>query len=406
MTKYIFPKKTIHDISLNNKRVLLRADFNVPLNEDGEIDSDFRIKATLPTITYLLKQKAEVVIIAHLGRPDGKIQKKLSLEPVANRLADLLGQQINFINECIGDKVSVNLKNTEPGRVTLLENVRFHKGEEQNDLNFAKELIKSSHPDYVVQDGFGVVHRAHASTTGISNLCPAVAGDLLKSEVEALEGAIKHPQKPLVAIIGGAKIDDKMPLIERFLKEADTILVGGALANTFLKCAGVKIGKSIFEADQAKEVELILKNAKKDQIVLPVDVGVSKSVSEHAGRADCNLKHIHADEYILDIGPVTADLFSDYINKAGTVIWNGTLGYAENPRFAKGSAIIARSISSQHPSIASIIGGGDTADFVMQWQQANKKAKFSHISTGGGASLELLSGKKLPGIEALMDRDK
>lgn len=402
--QYVFPKKTIKDIDVRQKRVLLRADFNVPINEHGEIDSDFRIVAGLETINYLLKHKAEVVILAHLGRPEGKVVNKLSLKPIARHLEDLLGQKVNFIDSCIGDKVKQVLKDDKFGQVILLENIRFYPEEELNSHEFSSQLIDSIKPDYIVQDGFGVVHRAHASTEGISRLKPAVAGLLLEKEVTMLSRAIDHPRKPLVAIIGGAKISDKLPLIERFLATADTILVGGALANTFLHCQGLKIGKSFCEADQDDEVHKILRMAKPGQVVLPVDVAVAKEVSEHAQRHDCKLEYVHSDEYILDIGPVTAELFSQYVFKAGTVIWNGTLGYAENARFAKGSAIIAQALSSNFPSLESIIGGGDTADFVLDWQKHNKNANFSHISTGGGASLELLSGQKLPGVEALMDK--
>lgn len=403
-SKNQFHKKTIKDLALDNKRVLLRADFNVPLDEDGEIASDFRIKSTLPTIEYLLKHKAEVVILAHLGRPGGKREKSLSLEPIAKKLGELLKKPVEFIDDCIGDRVSAGLGKTHPGRVTVLENTRFHEGEEKNDPKFAKELIEAPQPDYVVQDGFGVVHRAHASTEGISHLKPAVAGLLLENEVSSLTAAIAHPKKPLVAIIGGAKISDKLPLIERFLKEADTILVGGALANTFLKCQGHKIGQSVCEDDQNSEVNKILSKAKKDQVILPVDVAAAGEVNEHASRTDSSLEHVGQDEYILDTGPITNEHFKHYIENAGTVIWNGTLGYAENPRFAKGSAVVAQTLSKHYPSLESIIGGGDTADFVLDWQQHNKGARFSHISTGGGASLELLSGKKLPGIEALLDK--
>ena len=288
--------------------------------------------------------------------------------------------------------------------MTVLENLRFHAGEEANDPQFAKALISAVEPDYVIQDGFGVVHRAHASTEGISHLKPAVAGLLLEKEVVALEGAMVHPQKPLVAVLGGAKIADKLPLIERFLKEADIILVGGAIANTFLKFMGHHIGKSVYDAEGEPEVNRILNLAKPGQLVLPKDIAVSHVVDEHAKRTDCRIDHMHTNEYILDIGLASAELFCQHVEQAGTVIWNGTLGYAENARFAKGSARLAQVLSQNFPSLQSIIGGGDTADFVLDWQKHNKKAQFSHISTGGGASLELLSGKSLPGVEALLEK--
>ena len=401
---FVFPKKTVKDLELHNKRVLLRADFNVPLNEAGKIDSDFRMTATLPTIEYLLKRQAEVVIVVHLGRPEGRTVPSLSLEPIAQHLGDLLKREVGFIDDCIGDKVKAGLGSVRPARVTVLENLRFHAGEEANDPQFAKALISAVEPDYVIQDGFGVVHRAHASTEGISHLKPAVAGLLLEKEVVALEGAMVHPQKPLVAVLGGAKIADKLPLIERFLKEADIILVGGAIANTFLKFMGHHIGKSVYDAEGEPEVNRILNLAKPGQLVLPKDIAVSHVVDEHAKRTDCRIDHMHTNEYILDIGLASAELFCQHVEQAGTVIWNGTLGYAENARFAKGSARLAQALSQNFPSLQSIIGGGDTADFVLDWQKHNKKAQFSHISTGGGASLELLSGKSLPGVEALLEK--
>ncbi len=400
---YHFSKKTITDIDVSGKRVLLRADFNVPLGERGNIDSDFRIRQTLPTLQYLLKQKATIIITAHLGRPDGKPDASASLQPVAKCLAQLLDHPVEFVSDCIGDGPRQAVKKAKPGSVLLLENVRFHPGEEANDPAFAKALVAAAQPDYIVQDGFGVVHRAHASTEGVSHLKPAVAGLLLAKEVTRLSAAIDHPQKPLVAVIGGAKISDKLPLIERFLSVADTILVGGALANTFLKQAGVEIGKSLYEPHQEDEVDRILKKARPGQILLPVDVAVASKVDIHAARHESKLDHIHPNESILDLGPVTTDLFTHVIAEAATVIWNGTLGYAENPRFAKSSAAVAQTLASHYPSLTSIIGGGDTADFVLDWQTHNKNAQFSHISTGGGASLELLSGKKLPGVETLLN---
>lgn len=402
MSTYHFPKKTIKDIDVEGKRIFLRADFNVPLDEDGKIDSDFRIVKSLPTIEYLAKHKAEVVIAAHLGRPEGKRDPKLSLKPVAARLEKFLKRDVAFVPDCVGDRVKQALKKVAPGKVTLLENVRFHKGEEANDPAFAEALKESSQPDYVVQDGFGVVHRAHASTEGISHLVPAVAGFLLETEVSELTKAIKHPQRPLVAVLGGAKISDKLPLVERFINEADTILIGGAMANNFLRHEGYKIGKSVYEADQEAEVKRIIKLAKKDQLVLPVDVATAKEIDEDARRHDCSLDGVEADDYILDVGFETMRQFHDHLTRAGTVIWNGTLGYAEAKQFSQSSDVIAASLSGQYPSLASIIGGGDTADYVLEWLKTHPTRHFTHISTGGGASLELLSGKKLPGVEALL----
>jgi phosphoglycerate kinase len=404
MSNYRFPKKTVRDIDVDGKRVLLRTDFNVPLDEDGKIDSNFRIVKSLPTIEYLKKHNADVVILAHLGRPDGKKVAHLSLKPIAKELQKLLGSEVEFVAECIGDQVKQALKKIVPRRVTVLENVRFHAQEEDNDTDFARALVESTMPDFVVQDGFGVVHRAHASTEGISHIVPAVAGLLIETEVSELTKAIKHPARPLVAVLGGAKISDKLPLVEEFLKSADTILIGGAMANNFIKYAGHVIGKSVYEADQEDEVGRIVKKAKKDQLYIPVDVATAKAVDEDQHRHDCGLDDVKADDYILDIGFETMRLFHDHLRKAGTVIWNGTLGYAENPQFSQSSAVIADSLSTQYPGLTSIIGGGDTADYVLEWQQKHPGKQFTHISTGGGASLELLSGEKLPGVEALLNR--
>jgi phosphoglycerate kinase len=404
MSTYRFQKKTLRDIDVDGKRVLLRADFNVPLDEDGTIDSNFRIVKSLPTIEYLVKHKADVVILAHLGRPDGKKVAHLSLKPIAKELEKLLGSEVGFVAECMGDQVKQALKKIVPHRVTVLENVRFHAQEEDNDPDFARAIVESTTPDFVVQDGFGVVHRAHTSTEGISHIVPAVAGLLLETEVSELTKAIKHPARPLVAVLGGAKISDKLPLVEEFLKTADTILIGGAMANNFIKHAGHKIGKSVYEPDQEAEVTRIVKQAKKDQLFIPVDVATAKAVDEDVQRHDCGLDDVKTDDYILDIGFETMRLFHEHLRKAGTVIWNGTLGFAENPQFSQSSAVIADSLSSQYPGLTSIIGGGDTADYVLEWQQKHPGKHFTHISTGGGASLELLSGEKLPGVEALLNR--
>ncbi len=402
--RYQFPKKTIRDIDVHGKRILLRADFNVPMDEKGNITSDYRIVQTIPTITYLLERGCEVVIMTHLGRPGGKQVASDSLAPIASVLEDLLGRKVTFLEDCIGDGVHQALKRFIPGRVTLLENLRFHAGEEANDLEFAQALQQAIRPDYIVQDGFGVVHRAHASTEAIDHLVPAVAGLLLENEVISLETAITHPHHPLVAIIGGAKISDKIELIEKFLSVADTILIGGAMANTFLKYQGHDIGRSIYEEGQEPHIKKIFQKAAKGQIVLPVDVAVATEIEPEAKRRDCSLGEVQKDDYILDLGFETMRLFNGYLKDAATVIWNGTLGYAELPQFAQCSAVLAQSLSDQHGSLVSIIGGGDTADFVLNWQIKHPDTHFSHISTGGGASLELMSGKNLPGIEALLDK--
>ncbi len=403
MNTYIFPKKTIKDIEVKNKRILLRADFNVPQDDDGQITSDFRMTQTLPTLHYLLKQGCTIIIIAHLGRPDGKRNEKLSLHPIYAHLKELLpGVTIQFAADTVGDLAWQTCKQAPKRSIVLLENLRFDPGEEANDPEFAGSLKRVSGADYFVQDAFGVVHRAHASTEAITHLLPSVAGLLLAQEVTSLESVMLSPAHPLVAVIGGAKISDKIGFIERLLKVADTILIGGAMANTFLKQQGHGIGKSLYEPGQQKEIATILQKAKPDQVILPIDVGVATELTKDSHRHDRNLDAVQAGEYILDVGFETMRLFNTYISSAATVIWNGPLGMTELPQFVQSSEVLATAIAQQYGSLTSVIGGGDTADFVLDWQESHKTAQFSHISTGGGASLELMSGQKLPGIEALI----
>lgn len=398
---YSFPKKTIRDVAMHDKRILLRADFNVPLDDNGVISSDYRITQTIPTIRYLLERECEVIIISHLGRPEGKKEPKFSLLPVAERLSKLLNLPVEFISEGLGDNSKQALKKAAPGTVKLLENIRFYPGEESNDLEFAKQIIQVIQPEYVVQDGFGVVHRAHASTEGISHLKPAVAGLLLEKEVVTIESAMSSPARPLVTVLGGAKISDKLPLVERFMEKADTILIGGAMANTFLKASDYPVGKSLVDEDGLSMAQAMIKKAKKDQVILPVDVAVGDEIGPSATRHDTSLSEVGDKEAILDIGFETMRVFIQHLSSASTVIWNGPMGYAESPAFAQGSGVIAEALS-QSEDITSIIGGGDTADFVLDWQSNHEGAEFTHISTGGGASLELMSGQKLPGVEALI----
>lgn len=402
---YKFTKQTIKDIAVHGKTILLRADFNVPLDSSGAIASDYRIIQTLPTINYLLERGCRLVIMAHLGRPVGVVNAAESLEPVYHRLQQLLpAVTIDFAADCINDQARQLCKQLQPGSIILLENLRFHPGEETNDPAFAASLKRVSQADYFVQDGFGTVHRAHASTEAIGHILPAVAGLLLEREVTTLQSAMQHPQHPLVAVVGGAKISDKIGFIERLLPLADTILIGGAMANTFLQAAGHPIGKSKSESGQADGIARIYTLAKPDQIILPVDVGVATAIEQATSRRDCFLSEVAETDYILDLGPKTQQLFDQQIAHAATVIWNGTLGYAELPQFATASAELAETLAEQHGSLLSVIGGGDTADFVLDYIDQHPKAQFSHISTGGGASLELMSGMKLPGVEVLLDK--
>lgn len=403
-----FYKRSMRDVPLDGKTVLVRADYNVPL-ENGEIKDDYRIRSSLPTIKALLARGCKVVIMAHLGRPEGKVVPELSLQPVAFRLEELLGRPVEFVDDCVGDKVVMRVKNASKTAVLLLENVRFYAGDEANDAEFAGKLAKSSQASYFVQDGFGVAHRAQASTAAITQFLPSVAGPLLEKEYTAITGAMEHPKRPLVAVMGGAKISDKIQLVERFVAIADKVVIGGAMANIFLRYKGHPIGKSRVEDGVDEVIEKIYQAAVKkvgsenvdDFLFIPHDVAVAPEISPAAERTDKKLSEVDDDDIILDVGITTIDQIDYELEGAGTVIWNGTLGYAELPQFAHGSARLALNLAS-HPETTSIVGGGDTADFVLHWDAAGGES-FSLVSTGGGASLELMAGKKLPGIEALMD---
>lgn len=404
-----FFKRTVRDVPLRGKTVLLRADYNVPLTDDGEISDDFRIVSSLPTLRFLLDQNCKVIICSHLGRPDGQVDERFSLEPVADRLSRLLKQPVQFVPECIGDAVQQAAKRLRPGQVMLLENVRFHAGEEVNDIHFAKALAEDSTAEYFIQDGFGVVHRAHASTAAVTQFLPSVAGLLLEKEYVTIRTAMDSPKAPLVAVLGGAKISDKIAVIEKFVAIADTIIIGGAMANTFLKHRGFSIGKSIHENGLDGIVKKIYATAEKkvgsdavdDFIVLPTDVAVATELNHKSRRVMVAAGDVLSDEMILDIGPDSIAAATQIIRDAHTVIWNGTLGYAELPQFSHGSARVALALAT-HPSLTSVIGGGDTADFALKWDAAGGSS-FSHVSTGGGASLDLMAGAPMPGVEALLD---
>ncbi len=403
-----FYKKTLRDVPLEHTTVLLRADYNVPLNDDGSVRDDFRIRASLPTVKQLLKDGCKVVIISHLGRPEGN-DPKLSLEPAAQRLAELLGESVRFVDQTIGPKVKMAIKRAPKRSVVVLENLRFHTEEEANDEEFARKLASDSGARYFVQDGFGVVHRDHASTAAITLFLPSVAGLLLEKEYVTIVGAMKHPKRPLVAITGGAKVSDKIQVIKKLVEKADAVLIGGAMANTFLAANGQSVGASKYEADQSDVVKEIYSEARKvrrtrpvdDFLVLPGDVVTAKSLDAPQNNMNKQIDDVESDDMILDIGTATAERFANVIKTAKTVIWNGTLGYAELAEFAKGSEVVAEALASQS-GVTSIIGGGDTADFAIHWDKKNGDS-FDHVSTGGGASLELMSGKVLPGIEHLLD---
>ncbi len=402
-----FFKLTIRDVPLDHQTVLVRVDYNVPLAADGSIADDFRIRSSLSTLSYLLERGCKLVLISHLGRPEGK-DKKLSLEPIALRLAQLLKHDVRFVSETVGDRAYQAVKRAPMLSITMLENLRFYPEEEADDQDFAKKLAWASGARYFVQDGFGVVHRAHASTHAITFFLPSVAGLLLEREYSVITGAMESPKRPLVAVIGGAKVSDKIPIIERFVDKADKLVIGGAIANTFLAHAGVKVGASKVEVDKYPVIDDIYAAAKKklndkldDFIILPSDLAVAKQVSAEAQRHVVGLDGVEADDLALDIGDRSIEKMVDVVKTAGTVIWNGTLGYAEIPAFAHGSARLALALATQTET-TSIIGGGDTADFALKWD-SNNGASFSHISTGGGAGLELMAGDKLPGVESLLD---
>ncbi len=406
-----FNKKTIRDVPLDGQRVLMRADYNVPLEKNGQIADDYRIMQSLSTINHLLDRGCQIVICAHLGRPKGRVDERFSLEPIAVRLGELLNKPVGFVPDCVGDRVAQATKRLQPGQVLLLENVRFHPEEEANDPVFAQQIAKSVGAAYFVQDGFGVVHRAHASTAAITQYLPSVSGLLLEKEVTTITEAMENPKRPLVAILGGAKVSDKIKIIQRFAELADKLIIGGAMANTFLKYKGLSIGKSVHEDDQDAVLDQIYTIALQktqghssvdDFIILPSDVVVAKSLDEGAPHHSARVTDVAADEYILDLGFQTTNEMVAALQGAGTVIWNGTLGLAEQAAYAQTSSRIAQALANQ-PETMSLIGGGDTVDFILDWVK-HHTGSFSHISTGGGASLELMTGDKLPGIEALLDK--
>ncbi len=386
-------KKTVRDVDLKGKRVLMRADFNVPL-EDGKITDDTRIRAALPTIKYILEQGASLILMSHLGRPKGP-DPALSLKPVAARLSELLGREVKMAPDCVGDEVKAMAEALKPGEVLLLENTRFHKGESKNDPEFAAQLAALG--EIFVNDAFGTAHRSHASNVGVSQHLPAVAGFLIEKEIEFLSKATENPEHPYVVILGGAKVSDKIGVIENLLGKADTILIGGGMANTFFKAKGLEVGDSLVE-DEALELARDLMTRAGGKLVLPVDVVAADAFDNNANRKVVPVDAVEPGWRILDIGPQTVALFKEKLANAKTVVWNGPMGVFEMPNFARGTFEIAHILADL--DAVTIIGGGDSASAV---NQAGVADKVSHVSTGGGASLEFLEGKVLPGIAALQD---
>lgn len=428
----MFTKKTIKDIDVHGRTVLVRADYNVPLDDDGNIADDYRILQSLPTLQYLLDRGAKVIICSHLGRPKGPNDTANSLFPVAKRLQQLLKRQVNFVPECVGPRAEKIVQMLKPGDVALLENLRFHPEEEKNDDAFAKQL--ASLADVFVQDGFGVVHRAHASTAAVTKYLPSVAGLLLAKEVDTITKVMKQPVRPMMAVVGGAKIADKIDVLRTFIDIADFVAVGGAMANTFLKAKGVDVGESLVDNEElplAREIMAKAKAKSKNQyfiFALPHDGVVAHKIAANAPtrivdwsahviaeienypkRPPYRSSHILAHERILDIGPFSASFIAGAMQLSNTVVWNGTMGVAEQAGlqgpvgpYAQGTELLIDALTGQlgHRPF-SLVGGGDTVAYI---QGRNLTDAFNHVSTGGGASLELMAGRKLPGVEALEDK--
>lgn len=394
-------KKTILDLQdeeLKGKRVLVRVDFNVPI-KNGVITDDRRIREALPTIKYLIDKGAKVILVSHLGRPKG-FQDDLRLDPVAKRLSELLGKPVKKLNDCIGEEVEKEISNMKEGDVVLLENIRFYKEEEANDPEFAKKLAKLA--DLYVNDAFGTAHRAHASTAGVAQYIPGVAGLLMKKEIEIMGKALESPERPFICILGGAKVSDKIGVIKNLMTKVDGFLIGGGMMFTFLKALGYETGKSIVEDDKLELAKEIMNMAKERgvEFLLPKDAVVVKEIKEDAPTSIKDVDKFEKDDIGVDIGPKTIELFREEILKARTIIWNGPMGIFEIPAFANGTRRIAEAIA-ENKNCISIVGGGDSAAAI---QMLGLEDKFTHISTGGGASLEFLEGKELPGVAVLQDK--
>lgn len=396
-------KKTIEDIDVKGKRVLVRVDFNVPQDETGKITDDRRIRAALPTIQYLVHQGAKTILVSHLGRPKGKPEdkEKFTLKPVAERLSELLGKPVPLAPDCVGPEVEKMVQAMKDGDVLLLENVRFHPEEEKNDPEFAKQL--ASLAEVYVNDAFGTAHRAHASTEGVTKYLPGVAGYLMQKEIEYLGGALANPKRPFIAVLGGAKVKDKIPVIENLVSKVDRLIIGGGMAYTFLKAQGKEIGQSLLDADSLDFCREMLAKAG-DKILLPVDVVVADGNPFEKGPDAVQTKvvsvdAIPADWQGVDIGPETQKLFAEAVKGAGTIVWNGPMGIFEFDKFAVGTRAMAQALADS--GAVTIVGGGDSAAAV---EQLGFAEKMTHISTGGGASLEFLEGKVLPGVAALQDK--
>jgi phosphoglycerate kinase len=388
-------KKTIKDVDVVEKRVLVRADFNVPL-DDRKVTDDFRIRATLPTIKHLTQAGARVILCSHLGRPGGEVVEDLRLDPVAQRLAQLLDQNVLKTDDCIGTQVQQAVDRLEPGQVLLLENTRFHPGEKANDPGFATQLAQGA--NLYANDAFGAAHRAHASTEGVAHHLPAVAGLLMARELESLGRMRENPSHPFVAILGGAKISDKIEVVSRLLEQVETLMVGGGMANTFLRAQGLETGDSLVEEESLDTAQEILERAG-DSLILPVDVVIADAFEANATHRTVPVDEVPSGWQILDVGEETMALFKDKLTTAKMVMWNGPLGVFEMPAFAQGTLALARALAELDAE--TITGGGETAAAV---SQAGVAGQLSHVSTGGGAFLTFMEGRELPGVQALQDK--
>ncbi|KON86382.1 phosphoglycerate kinase [Sporosarcina globispora] len=392
-------KKSVKDVELKGKRVFCRVDFNVPM-KDGQVTDETRIKAALPTIGYLMNQGAKIILASHLGRPKGSVVEELRLTPVAKRLSELLGKDVKKADEAYGDSVKAMVDTLGEGDVLLLENVRFYSGEEKNDPELAKAFAELA--DVYVNDAFGAAHRAHASTEGIAHHLPAVSGLLMEKELDVLGKALSNPERPFTAIIGGAKVKDKIGVIENLLEKVDNLIIGGGLAYTFVKANGHEVGKSLLEEDKIDLAKSFMEKAKEKGVnfYMPVDVVVADDFSEEANIKTVAIEEIPSDWQALDIGPKTSEIYSDVIQNSKLVIWNGPMGVFELKKFAGGTRAVAEALAEANDTY-SVIGGGDSAAAVEKFHLADR---MSHISTGGGASLEFMEGKALPGVVALNDK--
>lgn len=398
-------KKTIEDLKekqLEGKKVLVRVDFNVPLNEELEITDDTRIKATIPTINYLISNQVKVILMSHLGRPKGKVIEKLRLDPVAKRLSELLKQDIKKVNDCIGEEVEKVVSNMQNGEVVLLENLRFYPEEEKNDYEFSKKLANLA--DIFINDAFGTAHRAHSSTVGVAEILPSYAGFLMAKEIEVLSNLMENPERPFVVLLGGAKISGKIDIVQNLLDIADKILIAGGMSYTCLAAQGYEVGNSLLEEYDLEIVKKMLKRAEErgNKILLPVDLVIArKEVTENAESKMVKIDNIPEDGIGVDLGEKSLAMFEEKIKRARTVFWNGPVGVFEIDKFAKGTNRIARVLADMYGKAVTVVGGGDSIAAI---DKAGFAEKITHISTGGGASLEFLGGKKLPGIEVLPNK--